>query len=50
MLELIAATKKEICGLCLLNEEQMLAKFFANDSLLFLKTQPDNLKKALEVV
>ena len=45
-----AAAKKEICGLCLPNGEQLLAKLFADDSLLFLRAQPDNLRKALEIV
>ena len=43
-------TKKEICGLCLPNQEQMLAKLFVDDYLLFLKVKPRNLKKALEIV
>ena len=45
-----AFKKKEICGLCLPNREQLLAKFFADDSLLFLKADTKNLRIALEIV
>ena len=49
MLESVVA-KKEICGLGLPNREKILAKLFANDSLLFLKAEIDNIRKALEIV
>jgi len=49
MLESVVA-KKEICGLCLPNGEQMLAESFVNNSLLFLKVEPKTLRKALEIV
>ena len=42
-----SGAKKEICGLCLPNGKQLLAKLFADDSLIFLKVGPDNLRKAL---
>ena len=45
-----AVAKKEICGLCLPNGKQLLAKLLADDSLLFLKVEPNILRKALEIV
>ena len=48
MLESVVA-KKEICGFNLPNGEQMLAKLFADNSLHFLKVEPDNLRKVLEI-
>ena len=49
LIEAVAA-KKEISGLCLPNGEQLLIKLFANDSLLFLMADPQNLRKGLEIV
>ena len=49
MLEL-KATFKEIGGTSLPNGEQLLAKLFENDSLLFLKVELENISKALEIV
>ena len=43
-------SKKEIFELSLPNGEQILAKLFADDSLLFLKAKLDNLRKALQIV
>ena len=45
-----AAAKKEIFGLSLPNGEQLLIKLFADDSLLFLKVEQENIKRALEIV
>ena len=45
-----ALAKKEISTLCLPNEEQLLIKLFADDSLLFLKADPQNLRRGLEIV
>ena len=49
MLE-FAIAKKEIYGLSLPNGEKMLAKLFVDDSLLFLKVEPGNLRKVHEIV
>ena len=44
------AAKKDILGLSLPNGEQLLIKLFANDSLFFLKADPQNLRQGLEIV
>ena len=49
MLE-VTTTKKEIYGLCLPNGKQLLAKLFVDDSLMYLKVEKENLRKALEIV
>ena len=49
LLETVAA-KKEISGLRFPNREQLLIKIFAYDSLLFLKPDPQNLRRGLEIV
>ena len=49
MLELMVE-KKEICGFSLPNREQLLAKLFAYNYLLFLKAKPENLRKALQIM
>ena len=33
-----------------LMEEKMLAKFFVDESLIFLKAKPNNLKKSLNIL
>ena len=45
-----AAAKQEITGLKLPNGEQLLAKMFADDTLLFLQAKHKNVKRALELV
>ena len=46
----VAAAKKEIARLSLPNGEQLLVKLFADDSLLFLKADPQILRRTLEIV
>ena len=46
----VAAAKKEIAGMSLPNREQLLVKLFADDSLLFLKVDLQNVRRGLELV
>ena len=46
----IAVEKKEIYGMSLPKGEQLLVKLFANDFLLFLKANLQNMRRALEIV
>ena len=49
MLEL-TTNKKEILRLSLSNEVHLFDKLFTNKSLLFLKAEQENIRKALEIV
>ena len=45
-----AVAKKEISRLSLPNGKQLMIKIFADDSLLFLKADPQNVRRGLEIV
>ena len=45
-----AASEGLIQGLQMCNDEQLIIKMFADDSMLFLKAEADNVRKALEIV
>ena len=49
LMEAVVA-KKEILRLSLPNCEKLMIKLFANDSLLFLKADPQNVRRGLELV